>query len=239
MSARHGELLGFWTIFHCGVEFKTSDVIRISLSTKQKRRTFSVQPRYDTEEHLREVALEYLASAQYFTNPQIEASVQMRGGLGKAIVSYNIEISSKVIAGAFVKRFGVSVRKLDGSIVVCLYGKAEYLFLQAASFSKCLGSGNYEFIYVSNSPDLAEMLIKEATMACRIYGLIITLVILPGNAGFGAANNAAVANARSDRILIVNPDMFPRAHDWAVRHQAIVAELPDYQTAIFGVATLL
>ena len=48
-------------------------------------------------------------------------------------------------------------------------------------------------MYVSNSPEIAERLLKEAKAAQQIYGLPQTIVLLPGNAGFGAANNVAVA----------------------------------------------
>jgi GT2 family glycosyltransferase len=60
-------------------------------------------------------------------------------------------------------------------------------------------------------------------------------VILSGNAGFGVANNVAAGYARSDRILFVNPDVFPRDQDWPMRHSAILGDLPAAQTKIFGV----
>ena len=233
--ARPGKLLGFWTVFHVEGGFVPTDVIQLRLSAGREQKTFSVQPKHVGDEQLREVALEYLASARYFANPQAESALQLKDGLGKVLVDYNVEISKNVIAGAYVSRFGPQPGTLDGSIVVCLYGRAEYLFLQAALFSGCPGADKYEFIYVSNSPELAETLLKEAAMAHRIYGLMITIVILPSNAGFGAANNIAAEHARSDRILIVNPDVFPRDRNWAVQHSAIIANLPSEQTAIFGV----
>jgi GT2 family glycosyltransferase len=232
--ARPGKLLGFWTVFRVEGGFAPADLIQLRLSAGREQKTFSVQPKHVGDEQLREVALEYLASARYFANPQAESALQLKDGLGKVLVDYNVEISKKVIAGAYVSRFGPQPGTLDGSIVVCLYGRAEYLFLQAALFSGCPGADKYEFIYVSNSPELAETLLKEAAMAHRIYGLMITIVILPSNAGFGAANNIAAEYARSDRILIVNPDVFPRDRNWALQHSAIVANLPADQTAIFG-----
>ncbi len=66
------------------------------------------------------------------------------------------------------------------------------------------------------------------------YGVNLTLVLLPGNAGFGAANNAAVAVSQSGRTLIVNPDVFPLDQDWAARHSTLVETLPAEQKAIFG-----
>ena len=102
--------------------------------------------------------------------------------------------------------------------MVCLYGKPEFFFVQNCLYSGLPGIDDYEFIYVSNSPEMAETLLREARCASLIYGLTISIVILPGNAGFGAANNAAARIARSDRLLVVNPDVFPRDRDWAKKH---------------------
>ncbi len=232
--ARLGKLLGFWTVFRVEDGFLPVDVIQVRLAAGREQKTFPVQPKHVDNEQLRELALEYLASARYFANPQAEAALQLKDGLGKTLVDLNVEISDKIISGAYVSRFGTQTGTLDGSIIVCLYGRSEYLFLQAALFSRCSGADQYEFIYVSNSPELAETLLKEAAMVHRVYGLRITIVILPSNAGFGAANNVASEYALSDRILIVNPDVFPRDRNWAIQHSAIVTGLPADQTAVFG-----
>src|SRR5262249_48387617 len=89
--------------------------------------------------------------------------------------------------------------------------------------------------YVCNSPELAERLVREARILSLTSDLALTLVLLPGNAGFGAANNVAVEQARTSRLLIVNPDVFPLDHDWAAKHSQIVEQLPAHQTQIFGV----
>jgi GT2 family glycosyltransferase len=60
-------------------------------------------------------------------------------------------------------------------------------------------------------------------------------VLLSGNAGFGPANNAGITAALGRRVLVVNPDVFPRQLDWAARHSALCAELPAVQTRLFGV----
>ena len=92
------------------------------------------------------------------------------------------------MSAPYVERFGARGR-YSASIIVCLYGRPEYLFLQAAMFSAQAGIGAYEFIYVVNSFWIAEAVLKEARRAAQIYGLDITVVVLAGNAGFGAANN--------------------------------------------------
>jgi GT2 family glycosyltransferase len=135
-----------------------------------------------------------------------------------------------------VERFGRKDAQYDGSIIVCLYGRAEFLFLQAALYSATPGMDRYELIYVSNSPELAETLLREARAAALIYGVDITVVLLSGNAGFGAANNAAARYARSDRIMIVNPDVLPMDDGWAERHSQLIKTAPQDQTRIFGAA---
>lgn len=104
-------------------------------------------------------------------------------------------------------------------------------------FSPACPDDDYEFIFVSNSPDMAENLLREAHCASLIYGLTCGVVILPGNAGFGAANNVAARIARSERLLMVNPDVFPRDRDWAKKHTDLLDSAPAAQSRLFG-ATL-
>jgi GT2 family glycosyltransferase len=139
------------------------------------------------------------------------------------------------VSAPYVEQFGPHDRTPRGSIVVCLYGKPEFFFLQNCLYSGLPGIEDYEFIYVSNSPEMAETLLREAHCASLIYGLAISIVILPGNAGFGAANNAAARIARSDRLLVVNPDVFPRDRDWAKKHTDLLSSVPPDQSRLFGV----
>ena len=199
------------------------------------RAALSFSPRQVDDVELRNIMLQYLAESDFFGNRQIEAMRALDGPIGQEIISHNLRITRDVVAGAFVERFGEPAKSLRGSIVVCLYGKPEYLFLQNAMFAGLPGFEDYELVYVSNSPEMAERLLKEARAARQVYGLTQTIVLLPGNAGFGAANNVAVNHARSDRLLIVNPDVFPRDRDWAAKHTQAVANLPASQTRMFGV----
>lgn len=182
---------------------------------------------------LRNLALTYLATSKYLGNPMLDSVACLERHIGKQIVDLNVLISRAITARPHVERFGSHGAK-KGSIIVCLYGRAEYLTLQNALFANRKGIGDYEFVYVSNSPELAEQLARDAHVASVAYGLDLTLVLLPGNAGFGAANNAAVAVSRTGRSLIVNPDVFPYDPDWAARHTALVENAPDLQTRLFG-----
>ncbi len=185
-------------------------------------------------ESLRELALGYLAGALYLGNPQAEAMAALDRGFGTEAIALNRAITSRITAARHVERFGVPRRQPVGSIIVCLYGKAEFLFVQNALFAGRPGIEDYEFIYVCNSPDLTDTLLAEARAAHLIYGLNQSVVLLPGNAGFGAANNAGAAVAMGRHILNINPDIFPYHLDWAARHTALVAALPQQQTRLFG-----
>jgi len=229
-------LYGFWSLLALQRPVGMNGELNVMLTAGRERRTFTCKQQIVSEERLREVAFGYLAGACYLGDPATEAFLQLDRGIGRSLIELNTELSLRIASGAHVARFDGAARKsYDGSVVVCLYGKPDFLMLQAALFSSCAGSADYEYIYVSNSPELAERLVKDATIASRIYGLSITLVLLAGNVGFGVANNAAVNAARTPRILLVNPDVLPRESDWPVRHSAIVRNLPPEQVSLFGV----
>ena len=107
--------------------------------------------------------------------------------------------------------------------------------MQNCLFTGLPGIDEYEFIYVCNSPEMAETLLREARSASLIYGLTNRIMILSGNAGFGGANNAAARIARSERLLFINPDVFPRDREWARKHSDLVEAAPHSQTQLFGV----
>lgn len=196
--------------------------------------TRAATSRIADDEALRDTALGYLAAAPFFGNPQVEAMVQLDKGLGSALIRLNTRITQSLVATPYVERFGGPARSYRGSIIVCLYGKPEFLMLQNALFAGLPGMDEYEMIFVSNSPELGETLLREAKLAHRLYGIDQTVMLLAGNAGFGAANNAAARIARSHRIMAVNPDVFPRDADWAAKHTAVLDSRPAHETALFG-----
>jgi hypothetical protein len=227
---------GFFAFAYAAESLGEADACKVTLCLTDSREVSKeLSVRRVSEIELRNTALSYVSDSEFFGNRQVEAVRLLRGPVGGTIIKHNRDISKDIVRGAHVERFGPRDRKLHGSLVVCLYGKPEYLFLQNALFAGGRGFEDYEMVYVSNSPEMGEKLMKDMRTATQIYDLPQTLVLLPGNAGFGAANNVAVNHASSDRILIVNPDVFPRDADWARKHTQIVADRPKMQTEIFGV----
>lgn len=187
---------------------------------------------------LRDTAMQYFAACEYWGNPTIEAFRGLDDGAGDALIGFSRSVSRSFGSQALVERFGQTQRSPDVSIIVPIYGIGDYFMLQSAAYAQGRDIAAYEFIYVVNSPELLEPLCREARIAQLIYGLAQTLVVLPGNAGFGTANNIAMRFARGDRLLFLNPDVFPCDPDWARRHLDAVTNLPDAQTRLFGSSLL-
>jgi GT2 family glycosyltransferase len=229
-------LFGFWTVMKVNRTLNADDKWMIRGELAQGRsEVANATARMVTEPALRTTILEYFATTEYFGSRDIESYIALEAGIGNALVALNRNITNTIVAGAWVSYYGPTRPSYLGSIIVCLFGKHEFMFLQSALFSRGARAREYEYVYVSNSPELTETLEKEARLCARIYGISIVLVCLPDNAGFGAANNVAARFARSNRLMITNPDVFPRDDDWATRHADIIETAPAEQTAMFGV----
>jgi GT2 family glycosyltransferase len=226
---------GFYGFVYAGEPLAMSGPCKVEVQlTSGLCAQFDPTPKLVEDVDLRDILLTYVAEARHFGNVQVQAIAGLDRSIGLEIVRFNRHVTGALIASPYLERFGANRASYDGSLVICLYGKPEFLHLQAALFSAVAGMDRYELIFISNSPELSETLLQEAKASSRIYGLDITVVILPGNAGFGAANNVAVKAARSDRVLIVNPDVFPMDSEWARRHSEILSAAPPEQTRLFG-----
>jgi GT2 family glycosyltransferase len=234
-QAPPGHLFGFWAVLDLRVALTQGG--EFMLRVRRADGKFG-EVRYAaalvSDAALRTTILGHFATASYFGSRDVESFAGLEAGIGDALVALNRRITAGIVAGAWVTYYGPARQSYRGSVIVCLYGKPEFLFLQAAFFSMGYQAAEYEFVYVSNSPELTETLVKEAKNCARIYGISIVLVCLPENAGFGAANNVAARYARSNRLMITNPDVFPRDDGWAQRHAIILESQPGEQTMMFG-----
>ena len=235
LGATAAHCFGFFGLIAAPALRDIPDSADIELQLKNEGLIQATAPcRSLTAEELRDLALGYLASAKYLGNPEAESAAALDGGLGAQLIALNRAITTRITAARHIERFGTRRRQPAGSIVVALYGKPEFLFVQAALYANRPGIEDYEFIYVCNSPEMTDALLAEARAAQMIYGLPTTIVLLPGNAGFGAANNAGAAAALGRRIMAINPDVFPRDPAWAARHTALIDTRPAEETRLFG-----
>ena len=225
--------LGFYLLLNAGISLAGSAECRCVLEwSNGQEATKTPLMRTVPARELRDTVLSYVAGTAS-GGSQIPAMLTLDTMAGEQIIALNREATRAITASPFTERFGPSGRLFKGSVVVCIYGKPEYMFLQNALFAGKPGIEDYEFIYVCNSPELLELLLKEAHSSTITYGLAQTVVGLPGNAGFGAANNLGVEIARSRRIVCVNPDVLPRDPAWAARHTEL-AESGGTGTRLFG-----
>ncbi len=225
--------LGFYVLLNGGMALPSSAECRCVLEwSNGQQATKTPLLRAVSARELRETVLTYVAGTAS-GGSQIPAMLTLDAMAGEQIVALNRDVTRAITASPFTERFGPQGGPLKGSIVVCLYGRPEYMFLQNALFAGKPGIEGYEFIYVCNSPELLERLLKEARASTITYGLTQTVIGLPDNAGFGAGNNLGVETARSRRILCVNPDVLPREQAWAARHTELI-EAGGGGTRLFG-----
>ncbi len=211
----------------CNVVMRLKSGAELSLIVK-------IEPVDDIE--LRGTVLNHLATSHYSGPAYFNAVSVIDKAIGTQLVDFSQMLTRRAVGAPYIERFHQGGRVPKASVIVCLYGKSDYLALQQALFARQPGAEDYEFIYVCNSPALAEALLKDAAIAQLTYGLDITLVLLSANAGFAAANNFGAAQARTRRLIFMNPDVFPKGPDFARRHLALVEALPAERTDLFGAA---
>lgn len=228
--------VGFWGFIYAARRLppgKCNVVMRLK-SGAELNLIVDIEPADDIE--LRGTVLNHIAASHYSGPVYFNAVAAIDGAIGAQLVDFSQMLTRRAVSTAYVERFHQAGRVPKASVIVCLYGKPEYLALQQALFARQPGAEDYEFIYVCNSRDLAEPLLREAAIAQLAYGLDITLVLLGANAGFAAANNLGAAHARTGRLIFMNPDVFPKGPDFARRHLALVEESPAGRTDICGAA---
>ena len=99
-------------------------------------------------------------------------------------------------------------RPVTRTFISVLFGSTEALLMQPVLFRN-QGIDFGEWIYVCNSPEDANAALRLGQMISDLYDVMITVIIMPDNVGFGAANNVAVGHASGDAIYLVNPDVYP------------------------------
>lgn len=228
--------LGFWGFIYAGQRLapgKCNVVLRMKSGAEL---SIIVQIEQAEDLELRGIMLNQIATAHYPGPAYFNAPAVIGNAIGAQLVDFSQMLTRRALGTAYVERFHQQGKVRKASIIVCLYGKAEYLALQQGIFARQPGAEDYEFIYVCNSASLAELLLREAAIAQLAYGLDITLILLGANAGFAAANNLAAAHARTQRLIFMNPDVFPKGPEFARKHLALLEELPQEQTDLFGAA---
>jgi len=114
-----------------------------------------------------------------------------------------------------VRHIGTPVDTPAASIVVPLYRVLDFLRVQVATLASDPDiAGTTEIIYVLDSPEQAAEVDHLLRGLHLLYGLPMTLVVMPRNAGYAIACNAGAAVARGNVLALVNSDVIPAAPGW-------------------------
>jgi GT2 family glycosyltransferase/SAM-dependent methyltransferase len=115
------------------------------------------------------------------------------------------------------------------SIIVPLYRRIDFVRHQIASFANDpefrAAAGMVELIYVLDDPDAAPELRRLCRLLHDIYGVSFRTVLLNGNFGYSAANNAGARAATGTLLLLLNSDVLPKRSRWVGQLAKLYATL--------------
>jgi GT2 family glycosyltransferase len=163
-------------------------------------------PEIVSDKRILDALLETVATCQSHAGKEPVLNAFLGGAAGRSLIELFQSNVANSVSGHYVERF--QTRRVSHSFVTVLFGSVEPMMIQPVLFrtSKVdLG----EWIYVCNSPEDAEAVLRQARLISGLYDVMITAIIMGDNAGFGAANNTAVGHAASDRVFLINPDVYP------------------------------
>ncbi len=179
----------------------------VGLSNNTAKHTFAVKP------ESRDVFLNSLANVYRALSPSISAATRVQ------IAKY---FSDKVahlwegvlddVSSTMVCSLG-DVPRTANSLITVLYNEFEFFAAQYILFSRYLDARDINFVLVINGTtkvDLDEFL-QQTKALYQIYRIPIRVYVMSRNSGFSCANNAGIGYAETDRITMINPDVFPIA----------------------------
>ena len=182
-------------------------------------------PEIVADKRLLDTLLIVAAGARSHAGAEANLRAFLAGGAGATAVELFRSTVERGTAGHYVERF--RPRPVSRSFITVLFGSTEPVLLQPVLFRQS-GIDFGEWIYVCNSPEDASAVLRLARTVSDLYDVMITVIVMTDNVGFGAANNVAVGHAASDRIVVVNPDVYPLArHLGALRATLDGADFGD------------
>ncbi|WP_374650947.1 glycosyltransferase family 2 protein [Dongia sp.] len=112
---------------------------------------------------------------------------------------------------------GAPVASPRYSIVIPLYRNLDYLRFQLGAFAVDPAMREAEIIFVLDSPEQRAELVHFLSGLHQLYGLPLAILVMSGNFGYAAANNAAANIARGKFLLLLNSDVVPEGTGWLAR----------------------
>lgn len=188
-----------------------------------------ITPEIVSDKRLMDTLLQIVATCEAHSGKQVCINSFLCGPSGEALIQLFRTHVAASISAPYIQRF--RPRKVSSSFITVLFGSTEPIKLQPMLFNAA-GIDFGEWIYVCNSPEDADEVLRYARLMSDLYDVMITVIVLGDNAGFGAANNVAIEHAASDRIFIINPDVYAVPAYAAQMQQVLTSE--DLGTTLWG-----
>jgi GT2 family glycosyltransferase len=180
-----------------------------------------ITPEIVSDKRLMDILLQIVATSEAHAGKPVSINSFLTGTSGAALVQLFRTHVAASISAPYIQRF--RPRKVSSSFVTVLFGSTEPIKLQPMLFNK-QGIDFGEWIYVCNSPEDGDEVLRYARLMSDLYDVMITVIVLGDNAGFGAANNVAIEHAASSRIFIINPDVYALPAYAAQMQQVLATE---------------
>ncbi len=117
---------------------------------------------------------------------------------------------------------GTPLAKPAITIIVPLYRNLGFLRFQLSALANDPECRAAELIIALDSPEQRAETEHLLRGLHAIHGLPMTLLVMPHNLGYAAANNEAAACARGSALLLLNSDVVPAQSGWLGRlHEAL------------------
>ena len=150
----------------------------------------------------------------------VHPSVLRPGLLDRCIIPAVARLQRAAL-GAIGAAEVVEVGRVTGrprvAVVIPLYRNLRFLRFQIAAFAQDGGfCTDAQLIFVLDSPEQRAELEQMLRGLHGIYGLPVTMVVMPVNAGYASACNAGAraAAGSAETILLLNSDVIPAARGW-------------------------
>lgn len=134
-----------------------------------------------------------------------------------------------------VRRFGMPPAQARWSVIVPLYGRADFLRFQLAQFANDPDFADCDLLYVVDDPGLVTEVLELAARYESLFGVAFRVIWYERNLGFAGANNIGVDHATADIVVLMNSDVLPQQPGWL---STLAAELLA-QPAVGAVGPLL
>jgi GT2 family glycosyltransferase len=188
-----------------------------------------ITPEIVSDKRLMDSLLQIIATCEAHSGKEVAVYDFLSGASGRTLIQLFRTHVASATSTPYIQRF--RPRPVSNTFVTVLFGSTEPIKLQPMLF-RAAGIDFGEWIYVCNSPEDADEVLRYARLMSDLYDVMITVIVLADNAGFGAANNVAIEHAASDRIFIINPDVYPITA-YARQMQDVIAS-DDLGTTMWG-----